>query len=391
MTGRLFKKLIVLCFLVTVFGAGAATWLNFEAETRTETRAETEQGPDFDHRSLLSGELARDFEQRYDNDFSLRKVGLNVWAAFQYTLFKEAKKGLLIGRQGWFFSSEEFIAYADGEQALEDNIHFIAQASRQLASRDVALMVVLIPSKARLLKAHTGRHQPALLQQKIYPQVLDSLQAEPVLIVDGLQVMASHPQPESLYLKTDTHWTPEAAKLIAGTTAALLKQQIRELQLRPQRFITERTGSHLIDGDLLRFLPLAPLFENLMPAAESVALFQTYPAGDEALFGEEFGEEFNQQKIVSNGEEALFFPIELPEVVLLGTSFSADRRWNFDGALKQALAVDVQNLAEQGQGPIAPMTRFLTDYLPLSANLKLVIWEIPERYLSVAYPQSANL
>lgn len=43
MTGRLFKKLIVLCFLVTVFGAGAATWLNFETETetRTETRAET--------------------------------------------------------------------------------------------------------------------------------------------------------------------------------------------------------------------------------------------------------------------------------------------------------------------------------------------------------------
>ena len=78
-------------------------------------------------------------------------------------------------------------------------------------------------------------------------------------------------------------------------------------------------------------------------------------------------------------------------MVLLGTSFSADRRWNFDGALKQALAVDVQNLAEQGQGPIVPMTRFLTDYLPLSANLKLVIWEIPERYLSVAYPQSANL
>ncbi|MFT7500312.1 MAG: hypothetical protein ACI85Z_000957 [Rheinheimera aquimaris] len=41
MTGRLFKKLIVLCFLVTVFGAGAATWLNFETETETETRTET--------------------------------------------------------------------------------------------------------------------------------------------------------------------------------------------------------------------------------------------------------------------------------------------------------------------------------------------------------------
>ena len=97
-------------------------------------------------------------------------------------------------------------------------------------------------------------------------------------------------------------------------------------------------------------------------------------------------------------EQDLFSSIELPEVVLLGTSFSADRRWNFDGALKQAFAVDIQNLAEQGQGPIAPMARFLSDYLPdhlpnqlqESDNLKLVIWEIPERYLSVAYSQSTK-
>jgi hypothetical protein len=31
------------------------------------------------------------------------------------------------------------------------------------------------------------------------------------------------------------------------------------------------------------------------------------------------------------------------------------------------------------------------DYLPMSANLKLVIWEVPERYLGVSYPQLGAL
>ena len=124
-----------------------------------------------------------------------------------------------------------------------------------------------------------------------------------------------------------------------------------------------------MQGDLLRFLPLSPLFDNLMPTAESVDIYQTYAAEEDFLLALDMSE-------------------ELGEVVLLGTSFSADRRWNFDGALKQALTVDVQNLAEQGQGPIVPMADFLKDQLPAATNLKLVIWEIPERYLPVAYPQA---
>ena len=49
----------------------------------------------------------------------------------------------------------------------------------------------------------------------------------------------------------------------------------------------------------------------------------------------------------------------------------------------------MQNIAVQGQGPITPMANFLSDDSALSTDLKLVIWEIPERYLTVAYPQTS--
>lgn len=359
MTGMLYKKLIITVFLALVFGASIATWGKLEESSQQN----------FDSQAILSGQFARDFEQRYDKGFSLRQVGLNVWTAFQYLVFGEAKKGLLVGSNGWFFSDEEFIVAANGDRALKRNLAFIDQASEQLASQGVGLIVVLIPSKARLLASQTGRHNPAPLHRQMYSQVIDSLYRKDIFTVDGLREMRAHAQPESLYLKTDTHWTPRGAELLASRTAALFYRQLAQLSLDQQQFITETVGADSLQGDLLRFLPLSPLFNDLLPAQEPIDIYQTYPASDdfEALMAEE----------------------EKPaEVVLLGTSFSADRRWNFEGALKQALAVDVQNLAVQGQGPIEPMADFLNNYLPAAKDLKLVIWEIPERYLAVAYRQA---
>lgn len=358
MTGILYKKLMIAIFLVLVFGATLATWGALEEGSQQA----------IDPQALLSGKLAQDFEQRYDKGFSLRQVGLNVWTAFQYLVFDEAKKGLLIGRNGWFFSDEEFIVAANGEQALKGNLAFIEQASEQLARRGVSLIIVLIPSKARLLASQTGRHDPALIHIQMYSQVIDSLHSKHIFTVDGLREMRAYAEPEALYLKTDTHWTPRGAELLASQTAALFYRQLPQLSLTEKNFITETIGADSLQGDLLRFLPLSPLFNDLLPTEEPIEIYQTYPVSDDF--------------------DALM-PKEAPEeVVLLGTSFSADRRWNFDGALKQALAADVQNLAVQGQGPIEPMVDFLNNYLPVAEDLKLVVWEIPERYLPVAYPQA---
>lgn len=366
---RLVNKLLIVLFLALVFGASIATWGNLGWQAQSEQY--------YNRESFLSGELARDFEQQYDEEFSLQQIGLNVWTAFKYLLFNQANKGLLIGSNGWLFSDEEFVAPAGGTQALRSNIQFIDLASRQLASHGVGLMVVLIPAKARVLESQTGAYQPATIHRDLYPQVINTLRDKHILTVDGLREMLAQPRPQSLYFKTDTHWTPEGAQVIASGAARLFYKHLPQLSLNQQRFITETIGEQTLEGDLLRFLPLSPLFDSLMPAAETLGLTQTYLADNDLLFATDLFADSGALKDQS---------ATLPEVVLLGTSFSADRRWNFDGALKQALAVDMQNLAEQGQGPIMPMANFLNDYLPTADNLKLVIWEIPERYLTIAYP-----
>jgi hypothetical protein len=54
--------------------------------------------------------------------------------------------------------------------------------------------------------------------------------------------------------------------------------------------------------------------------------------------------------------------------------------------------MDVENLSLEGEGPMAPMLEFLnTENLDKDA-IKLVIWEIPERYMLFDYsPLYASL
>lgn len=69
---------------------------------------------------LLNGKLAHTFEAHYDKEFPIKRLGTNLWAALDYTLFHEGRPGVVIGKDGWLFTDEEFKPAPSGQQ-LEDN------------------------------------------------------------------------------------------------------------------------------------------------------------------------------------------------------------------------------------------------------------------------------
>lgn len=331
-----------------------------------------------DKATLMDGKMAKQTEAVYDNALLVKQVGVNFWTALQYRLFSEANDGLLIGRDGWLFSTEEFVVPGEAEQALKNNLAFIRWTHQQLTDQGVTLLVTLLPAKARVLEEYTGRHQPAQLHQRLYSQALTTLQGGGVNVIDTLAAFRAEGSADALYLKTDTHWTPQGAQKVALQAASDLKVLQPELQLSVADFVTDISGTTSHRGDLLNFLPLSPWFDDLMPAQEPLQVMQTYQRGDvtavsDALFGES---------------------LSAPEVALIGTSYSADSKWNFAGALKQHLASDVINLAEEGRGPVLPMLNFLQQQFTSMPELKIVVWEIPERYLlrdySSAYAAMSN-
>ena len=128
-------------------------------------------------------------------------------------------------------------------------------------------------------------------------------------------------------------------------------------------FRTQETAPQTHRGDLFNYLPLDPWFSALLPPTETIV-----PTSTEA---------------VAQGND-LFGDDSAPKITLVGTSYSANRLWNFAGALKQALHEDLLNYAKDGKGPFAPMLDYLNSDDIKQAPPRLVIWEIPERYLPAA-------
>ncbi|BAN46911.1 alginate O-acetyltransferase [Metapseudomonas resinovorans] len=312
--------------------------------------------------SVLDGKLALAFEKNYDAQFPVKQLGTNLWALLDYKLFGEGRQGVVIGQDGWLFSDEEFDPVADGSKQMRDNLALIQGVRDELARHDVQLVLAIVPAKSRLYPEHVGEAVPTALRQDLYERFRGAARKAGIIAPDLLVSLEAAKDQGQVFLRTDTHWTPLGAEVVAGNLGKAVGQAM-ELRGNPQQYVTETQGVDAYKGDLTRFLPLDPLFENLMPAPDQLQQ-RTTRSADEA----------------ASGDDALFAESEVP-VVLVGTSYSANDKWNFAGALRQSLQRDLANHAEDGHGPILPMLKYLKSDEFKDAAPQLVIWEFPERYL----------
>ncbi|UTW45917.1 alginate O-acetyltransferase [bacterium SCSIO 12696] len=349
-------KCISIVFIGVIVVCGAFSWSGLRIDQTS-----------FTAKNIFNGSAAQSLESHYDQRFALKQLGTNSWGALEYTLFGEGRQGVVVGNGGWLFSNEEFYAQ-DAQNHLQQNLAYIGWVAEKLATAQVQLLVVPVPAKSRLYAEYLGNQQPNNAYRELYSSLTRSLREANIHSLNTLALMEqqkNHNTP--LFLRTDTHWSPEGAQLVARAVA----YQLSDLELPSSDFTTEKVAEKNHRGDLTRFLPLSPWFDQLMPQADTLNVYRTYAAED-ALFEEDalFGDEDHS-----------------PAVALVGTSYSADPQWNFEGALKQHLNTELSNFAQSAQGPLAPMNTFLEQQLNNLPELQVVIWEIPERYLLVGYPE----
>lgn len=315
-----------------------------------------------DGTTVLNGKLAHAFEGHYDDEFPIKRLGTNLWAALDYTVFDEGRPGVVIGKNGWLFTDEEFKPAPTAKQ-LDDNWALVRGVQQELERRGVKLVLAIIPAKTRVYAEYVGTEQPATLHASLYQDFLQRARQAGMAAPELLETLERAKDNGQVFLRTDTHWTPLGAEAVAQR----LGESIREGQgadLPTQTFITETGKVTPHKGDLLSFLPLDPLFSNLLPAEDQLQQRQTHLAEETPAEGGD-----------------LFGDSAAPRVALVGTSYSANARWNFAGALKQALSADVINYAKEGKGPLEPMLELLQDEGFKQNPAQLLVWEFPERYL----------
>jgi len=120
-------------------------------------------------------------------------------------------------------------------------------------------------------------------------------------------------------------------------------------------------------GDLLEFIPVGEFFEKAGLETETLKTL--------SLIKQESDEP----------EEIDLFGDDNPPITLVGTSYSANKLWGFDQYLKEIFQSDILNAADEGQGPFQTMETYLNNDAFQNNPPQLLIWEIPERYISVNY------
>ncbi|WDH23901.1 alginate O-acetyltransferase [Pseudomonas chlororaphis] len=315
--------------------------------------------------TVLNGRWAKAVETHYDDEFPIKRLGTNLWAALDFKLFNEGRPGVVLGRDQWLYSDEEFHPIVNEELNLQGNYALVEGVRQALKEKGVKLVMAIVPAKVRLYPEHLGDVQPASIHANLYQDFHARVAADKILAPDLLGPLQQAKQNgQQVFLRTDTHWTPAGAEVAANQLAKAIADKA-PLMGQPQRFVTEAEQTVVHKGDLRLFLPLDPLFENLMPAKEPLQKRVTRAADDQ-----------------SAADDALFADNEVP-VALVGTSYSANPNWNFVGALKQALHSDVVSYAEDGHGPVLPMLSYLKSDAFKNSPPQVLIWEFPERYLPV--------
>ena len=320
--------------------------------------------------SVLDGKLAKAAETHYDDEFPIKRISTNLWAALDFKLFNEGRPGVVLGRDEWLFTDEEFKPTAGADQLMQDNLALIRGVRDTLQRNGVQLVLAIVPAKARLYAEHIGEQAPASLHNDLYHRFHADARQAGVFAPDLLAPMQAAKAHGQVFLRTDTHWTPMGAEVAAQTLAQAVARQSL-LSGEPQAFVTETGNSAPYKGDLTNFLPLDPLFSDLLPDPDALQQRSTRPVDGP-------GED----------SDALFDDARIP-VALVGTSYSANPHWNFLGALQQALGSDVVNYAEDGHGPLLPMLKYLQSDAFKTNAPQVLVWEFPERYLPMKNDLSA--
>ncbi len=243
---------------------------------------------------LLAGPLATGNEQVYR--------GRGGWLFYRPAVDHLTGPGFLTRRHQ---ERRRASAEAWREPPQPDPVAALLDVQRQLAARGIGLLVVPAPGKGsihpeRLTRRGRGVSQP--LANPSSAELVRRLAAAGVEVLDPAPILFAGRARGDRYLKTDSHWRPEAmaevAEALAARVAARLGLPRREGPAPYQRR-RQRVGNL---GDLTRMLSLPP-GQGLYPPEEveirpvvdlQGRLWRPDPGAEILLLGDSFTNVYSQ-------------------------------------------------------------------------------------------------
>ena len=181
-----------------------------------------------------------------------------------------------LGQNGWLFYRADIDSlivaksvdlYKPHKAAYSDALRTIIDFKNQLAARNITLIVMPTPVKPSIHpEKFSVRHKNpnASVQNPNYAKFVEALVSQDVLVYDPFSILFDAAQHNVQYLKTDTHWRPEAMERVAEYLAAFITKHIKFVNDPVTAYTKTATEIENV-GDITKMLNL-PKNQNLFPS-----------------------------------------------------------------------------------------------------------------------------
>lgn len=322
--------------------------------------------PDLTPDEVLHGEVTHRLAKQL-SAAALPQTAADLERAASWLALHDTGARVRPGCAGWLFLTDEMRINRHAQVNAQTKAAAVRDIQQQLAGRGIRLLVVVVPDKSRIASAQLcDLRRPLQLQHRAEAWV-EGLNKAGVSAVDLAPVL--HSVGSDAYLRTDTHWSEAGAS--AAAKAIAVQVQAMGISATPHKaYEAALQDPARRPGDLVRLAGLEWLPVRLQPAVELVAASR-------------FSEKADSSQSDADNLDDLFGDDNLPNVALIGTSFS--RNSNFAGFVQQALGAPIGDFSKDGGEFSGGANGYFSNPAFKQTPPELVIWEIPERDLQTPY------
>lgn len=291
-------------------------------------------------------------------------TGLALVSTVCATLVQAQDSYVVIGKDDWLFTKYEFATPTDASDT-NATIGLLEKANQLFARNDIALALVIVPSKIRIYSDQLPTDKPLdSYTNGKYENIYQLLREKGVHVVNLNQAFLNSPKRsgnETLFLHQDTHWSPTGALLAAETIRTEIDQNPALNKawssIPEEKFsLTWATKAKLSRArDLVKYLPASsPSY-----APEKTTFFKVAK------------ESKAQAGLLTDGDKV--------GITVIGSSYT-NKNTGYPDGLRFTLQRNLLDISiPVDQGPWVGMEAYLKDDAFKTNKPKMIIWEIPER------------
>lgn len=174
----------------------------------------------------LNRKVLNDFSSYIADRFAFRKDLVSAWSELNAKLFRTSvEEQVVLGTDGWLFFAptlDDYMGRAMSEEELSLAASYLAALQREAESRGVRFYFTIAPNKNSLYPEHMPSYIPTAHRSSNAEKLKPYLEQFGVNYVDLFAVYAG--VGETLYYRTDSHWTERGAALAADTLLAAMEK-----------------------------------------------------------------------------------------------------------------------------------------------------------------------